>query len=79
MGYFRPNFPKMVLASDWWRASSEKRRESSENLRKGSEKSSEKRGQGKAEKKQGGVGGGRPEKSREGWVVEGQKKRGRGG
>ena len=50
------------------------------NLRKNLRKASEKRGQGKAEKKQGGVGGGRPEKKqggvgggrpermREGWV-----------
>ena len=51
----------MVLASDWWRASSEKRRESSENLREGWARQGEK-------KKQGGVGGGWPERKREGWV-----------
>ena len=49
------------LASDWWRASSEI-------FGKIFGKGSEKRRQGKAEKKQGGVGGGRSEKKREGWV-----------
>ena len=64
MGYFRPDFPKIFLASDWWRASSE----IFGNLRKNLRKASEKRGQGKAEKKQGGVGGGGSEKRGEGWV-----------
>ena len=67
MGYFRPDFPKIFLASDWWRASSE----IFGNLRKSSEKSSE--SVGKAWAGQGG------KKSREGWVGEGQKKEGRGG
>ena len=31
MGYIRPYFPKIFLASDWWRASSENLRK---NLRK---------------------------------------------
>ena len=63
----------------WLLIGGEHLRKSSENLRKIFGKASEKRRQGKAEKKQGGVGGGRPEKSREGWVGEGQKKRGRVG
>ena len=66
------------LASDWWRGSSE-------NLRKVSARARESSGifgkgsgivgnlrQGKR-KTQGGVGGGRQERKREGWVGEGQK------
>ena len=68
MGYFRPDFPKIFLASDWWRASSE----IFGNLRKSSEKSSESVGKawagqggkkagrggwGRVRKKRGGVGG----------------------
>ena len=68
MGYFRPNFPKIFLASDWWRASSEI-------FGKIFGKASEKRGQGKAEKKQGGVGGeGQKKAGRGGWVMTSSKK-----
>ena len=81
MGYLRPYFPKIFLASDWWRASSE----IFGNLRKSSEKSSESVGKGwgwvgKARRKksrEGWVGKAR-KKSREGWVGDGQKKRGEG-
>ena len=57
MGYLRPNFPKMTSSSE----------KSSENLRKGSEK----RGQGKEEKKAGRGGWGKARKKREGWVGRG--------
>ena len=57
MGYLRPLFPKM-------RSFSEHLRKSVGNLRK----SVGKRGQGKGEKKEGGLGGGRQERKREGWV-----------
>ena len=64
MGYLRPYFPKIFLASDWWRASSE----IFENLRKNLRKSVGKRRQGF------GKGGqGKEEKKREGWVEEGKK------
>ena len=58
----------MVLASDWWRASSEKRRESSENLREGWAR------QGEKKSREGWVGDGQKERGRGGWVMTSSKK-----
>ena len=66
MGYLRPNFPKMVLASDWWRASSEIFGASSEIFGKSSENLRKSVGKARRSGK----------KSWEGWVGEGQKKEG---
>ena len=78
MGYFRPDFPKIFLASDWWRASSEIFGKIFGNRRKSVGKASEKRGHGKAKKKkQGGVGGEKTTKKKEGrggWVMTSSKK-----
>ena len=75
MGYLRPNFPKRVLASDWWRASSEIFGASSEIFGKSSENLRKSVGKARRKKKQGGVGGGRPEKrGRGGWVMTSSKK-----
>ena len=64
----RPYFPKIFLASDWpLRKSSEK---SSESVGKASARQGGKKagrgGWGMVRKKEGGVGGGRPERMREG-------------
>ena len=63
MGYLRPDFPKIFLASDWWRASSEKLRKIFGKGRKSIGKARRKKSRegwvGEGQKKEGRVGGAR--------------------
>ena len=71
MGYMRPDFPKLTSRISWLLIGGEHLRKSVGNRRKifgNLRKIFGKGGQGKAKKKQGGVGGGWPERKWEGWV-----------
>ena len=71
MGPYRPYFPKMswlVIGGEDLQKIVGNRRKASARVRESSAR--------QEEKKEGGMGGGRQERKREGWVREGQKKRG---
>ena len=68
MGYIRPDFPKLTSRMSWLLIGGEHLRKNVGKIVGNLRKIFGKGGQGKAKKKQGGVGGGRPERRREGWV-----------